>query len=114
MNVVWKKGKATVRDVYEALRETRPLAYTTVMTVLGTLTKKGILEREMRGRAYIYHPKVSREEALRRNVRYLAGKFFGGSACSLVAHLIEWEGLSPRDLEELRRMIERRLREEGL
>ena len=113
MKIVWQKGKLTVRDVYEALRETRNLAYTTVLTVLGTLTEKGIVHREMRDRTYVYRPRVSHEEAVSRNLQYLAGKFFEGSARSLAAHMIGSEKLSRHELEELHRMIEEKLKEES-
>jgi BlaI family penicillinase repressor len=112
MNIVWQKGKVTVRDVYESLRETRPLAYTTVLTVLGTLTEKGVVHRKMKDRTYVYRPRMSHEEAVTRNLRYVAGKFFEGSARSLAAHLIESEELSRQELEELHRMIEEKLEEE--
>jgi predicted transcriptional regulator len=113
MNVVWQQGKATVRDVYETLRETRPLAYTTILTVLGTLTKKGVVHQEMKDRTYVYRPKMSHEEAVSRNLQYLAGKFFEGSARSLAVHMIESEKLSRQELEELHRMIEEKLKEEN-
>ena len=113
MKIVWQKGKLTVRDVYEALRETRNLAYTTVLTVLGTLTEKGIVHREMRDRTYVYRPRVSHEEAVSRNLQYLAGKFFEGSARSLAAHMIDSEKLSRQELEEIQRMIEEKLKEEN-
>ena len=113
MNIVWQKGNVTVRDVYETLRETRPLAYTTVLTVLGTLTEKGVVHREMKDRTYVYRPKMSHKEAVNRNLQYLAGKFFEGSARSLAAHMIESEELSHQELEALRRMIEEKLKEEN-
>lgn len=111
MNIVWQQRKVTVRDVYETLRETRPLAYTTVLTVLGTLTEKGVVQREMKDRTYVYRPRVSHKEAVNRSVQYLADKFFEGSARSLAAHMIESQELSPQELEELHRMIEDKLKE---
>ena len=113
MNIVWQKKQVTVRDVYETLREIRPLAYTTVLTVLGTLTNKGVVHREMRDRTYTYRPKMSRKEAVSRNLQHVAGKFFEGSARSLAAHMIESEKLSREELEELYRMIEEKLEEEN-
>ena len=113
MNIVWQKKQVTVRNVYEILREIRPLAYTTVLTVLGTLTDKGVVHREMRDRTYIYRPKMSRKEAISRNLQHVAGKFFEGSARSLAAHMIESEKLSRDELEELHRMIEEKLEEEN-
>jgi predicted transcriptional regulator len=113
MNIVWQQGEVTVRDVYETIRETRHLAYTTVLTVLGTLTKKGIVHREMKNRTYMYRPKMSHDEAVSRNLQYLAGKFFGGSAHSLAAHIVESEKLSRQELEELHKVIKEKLKEES-
>ena len=55
MKVVWSRDKATVRDVYEALRETRPIAYTTVMTMMRILEDKGYLKKTLVDRAHVYH-----------------------------------------------------------
>lgn len=56
MEVVWARGEATVRDVHEAIGRKRPLAYTTIMTVMTRLAEKGILRREMVEGAYVYRP----------------------------------------------------------
>jgi len=113
MNIVWQQREVTVRYVYETLRETKNLAYTTVLTVLGTLTKKGVVHREMKNRTYMYRPKMSHDEAVSRNLQYLAGKFFGGSAHSLAAHIVESEKLSRQELEELHKVIKEKLKEES-
>jgi predicted transcriptional regulator len=63
MDVVWRWGRpATVREVVEHLRSGRQIAYTTVMTVMDNLHRKGWLAREREGRAYRYEPVASREE----------------------------------------------------
>jgi predicted transcriptional regulator len=62
MNVLWTSGQsATVREVLEELRRNRPIAYTTVMSVMDNLHRKQWLEREREGRAYRYRPVSSRE-----------------------------------------------------
>ena len=105
MQVVWQKGQVTVRDVYETLRSTRDLAYTTIMTVLSTLAKKGIVEYFQEGRAYIYRPKISQKEAAQRSVTKVLQKFFDGSPRALVAHLIDADVISQDEFESLRQLL---------
>jgi predicted transcriptional regulator len=63
MDRLWEWDRPTpVRDVYDDLRSHRPVAYTTVMTVMDNLYKKGALKRELSGRAYLYQPTRTREE----------------------------------------------------
>ncbi len=70
MEVLWHTDQpARVRDVLEQLDPDRPLAYTTVMTVLDNLHRKGWVEREREGRAYRYRPALSREDATVRALR---------------------------------------------
>lgn len=62
MEIVWKKDKITVRDVYEILRAERQIAYTTVMTIMGRLAGKGILLKDTLGNTHIYRPALSKKE----------------------------------------------------
>lgn len=79
LNALWTLGEANVRDVQEIVVRTRPLAYTTIMTVLDRLVRKGKLTRRKAGRAFVYHPEITREEMRRAAVRELAEALFGGS-----------------------------------
>lgn len=70
MDQMWDRaGKATVRDVLEDLQQTRDIAYTTVMTTMDTLHRKGWLDREKHGKAYHYWPTLTREEYSARLMR---------------------------------------------
>lgn len=72
MDVLWgDAGPCRVRDVRARLAPARPLAYTTVMTVLDNLHRKGWVRRELDGRAYLYTPAASREEETARALRDL-------------------------------------------
>jgi predicted transcriptional regulator len=108
MQVVWQRGQATVRDVYETLRQTHHLAYTTIMTVLSTLAKKGIVEYSQEGRAYVYSPKISQKEAAQRSVTKVLQKFFDGSPRALVAHLIDADAISEDEFESLRQLLNKK------
>jgi predicted transcriptional regulator len=107
MEVVWRKGKATVPEVVETLAEEADLAYNTVLTMMTILERKGYLRHTPPkiGRAFVYHPKVNRRQASRNAVRHLLGRFFGDSAEALVLNLIEDEKLSDAQLKRVRELL---------
>lgn len=94
MKALWFEGAQTVRDVHQSLQPTHPLAYTTVLTVMDRLTRKGFVGRSRRGRAHVYHPQCSFEESRSRAVADLLRSYFDGSADQLAAFLA---GESPRE-----------------
>lgn len=96
MSIIWEKGEATVQDVKEALAPTRPLAYTTVMTVMSRLAEKGMLVRHKEGRAYVYTPADSQANVAGSLLRTLVQRFYEGAAANAIAHLLE----SETDLDE--------------
>ena len=109
MNVVWDRGRVTVRDVYEALRERRQIAYTTVMTMMNILDQKGFLKRTPgEHRAFVYEPARSRQSVMRAMVNEFLDRVFGGSANPLMLHLIEDKHLTEKDLDELRRVMRKK------
>lgn len=103
MNVLWRLGRGTVRDVLNHLPpgDKRP-AYTTLMTIMVRLHEKGVLRRTLRGNAYVYEPTLSKEgfleEASRKAVRDVLDRF-GDLA---VALFVEEARLSPEKLRQLR------------
>ena len=112
MTIVWEGGATTVREVYETLRQRRPVAYTTVMTMMNILEQKGFLEREREGRAFLYRPTRSQRRVVRQMVREFVERVFGGSARPLLVHLVEDRKLTPEDLREIARLLEREKKEE--
>jgi predicted transcriptional regulator len=107
MKVVWKKGSATVRDVYETLREGRPLAYTTVMTTMNILETKGFLDKAREDRAFRYTPTRSRQQVVGAMVKDFVNRVFDGAAQPLLLHLATSETLSAKERNELRRLIDK-------
>ena len=87
MAALWAAGQATVHEIRAELMPTRPLAYTTVMTVMDRLARKGVVEREKRGRAHLYRPAVSQEAVSERALQQLVERFFNGSFEALLRHL---------------------------
>ncbi|MEN6534342.1 MAG: BlaI/MecI/CopY family transcriptional regulator [Bryobacteraceae bacterium] len=104
MKVVWALGKATVRDVYEALREKRKIAYTTVMTMMNILEQKGHLKKKQGERAYIYQAAKPRKQVVRNMVEEFLGRVFDGSAKPLLVHLVEDRKVSAEDIHEIETM----------
>jgi BlaI family penicillinase repressor len=105
MKLVWEREETTVRDAYEALRARRRIAYTTVMTMMNVLERKGHLRKRVEGRSFVYRPARPRRQVVRAMVRDFLDRVFGGSAGPLLVHLLEEKQLSQRDLETLARRI---------
>jgi len=105
MKVVWRHGPATVREVQEALHDTQPLAYTTVLTMMRILEQKGYLEHKEQDRTFVYHARVTESQASRSLVRDLVERVFDGSPGLLVQRLLAEEQIPPEELERLKQMI---------
>lgn len=105
MKVVWQKGEATVRDVYEDLLERRKIAYTTVMTMMKVLEGKGHLKKRQDDRAYVYRPTRPEAAVVRGMVREFVDRLFDGAAHPLLVHLVKDRRLTKKELEELARTI---------
>ena len=111
MQVIWKLGLSSVKDVQEGLPQ--QLAYTTVQTMLNILERKGKLRRKLRGRAYVYSATVTEAKASRHAVRDLIDRMFGGSADELVMSLIKSRQIDPKRIAELTRRLEKESEEDG-
>lgn len=94
MNTLWPVGEGTVRDIRDRLAERRPRAYTTIMTIMDRLARKGIVERRKVGRAYVYRPNLSAEDARSQALAQVIDNFFGGSKEGLLNHLHATASLS--------------------
>lgn len=107
MKIVWRRGGSTVRDVYEDLLKRRKIAYTTVMTMMGTLERKGRLRKSEQGRAYVYSPVEPETKVVGGMVQEFVKRVFDGSARPLLAHLVESMDVKEGDeqFEEIRRLL---------
>ncbi|SRR5579875_1144469 len=88
MNTLWPLGEATVREIRDRLAERRARAYTTIMTIMDRLARKGVVERRKAGRKYVYRPKLSAEEARAHALEQVLENFFGGSKERMLAQLL--------------------------
>ena len=106
MNVLWDRGPSTVKDVLDALATDPPLAYNTVLTTLRILEEKGYLDHDKDGRAFLYKPRVPREQARQSALRHVLSRFFENSAEQLVSNLLQSEKLTPAEIKRLRKLVE--------
>jgi predicted transcriptional regulator len=110
MEALWNLGSGTVAEVRARLPD--QLAYTTVLTVLRTLERKGYVGHTGEGRAHRYRPLVKRAAAGKSALRRLVDTMFQGSAQLLLAELVSNRDLDAGELHRMRRLLEERLREE--
>jgi predicted transcriptional regulator len=106
MKVVWRKEETTVRDVYEALRESRPVAYTTVMTMMRILQEKGYLTKVAQERAHLYRPTRPRQQVIGAMLRDFVDRVFDGASDALLVHLAKDNKLTPKQKRLLTRLLE--------
>ena len=105
MQVIWDRDQVTVRDVYETLLARRRIAYTTVLTMMKILERKGHLSVSRAQRAHIYQPTSTRQRVLRSMVREFVDRVFGGAAEPLVQHLVSDRRLTEDDLRQIARHL---------
>src|SRR5688572_18440872 len=106
MKVVWQHGRATVRDIYDTLRNRRTIAYTTVQTMMNILEAKGHLRKQPGEKAQIYLPVRSRQAVVKSMVREFVDRVFDGSARPLLLHLAKEKGLTDRELRMLQKLLD--------
>jgi predicted transcriptional regulator len=107
MNVLWETGTATVQEVRDRLADS--LAYTTVLTILRILEKKGHVRHREEGRAYRYEPLVERSQAAESALRRLIRGVYRGSPEMLMTQLVADRGLSEKELLRIRKLLDQRL-----
>ena len=106
MKVVWDKGVATVKEVCDAMSQTKVTAYTTILTLMGILEEKGALVHTRSGRAYVYKPVLSREQATRNQVHDVLIRFFDGSPDKMIESVLEFEVKKSDQVETVKSLLE--------
>ena len=106
ISVLWAVGEGTVRDIYQRLAISRPRAYTTVLTIMDRLARKGMVVRRKSGRAFLYQAKLSVEEARAKAVEKIVEGFFAGSPEALAAHLSSLSGATRENSNSVRSAVD--------
>jgi BlaI family transcriptional regulator, penicillinase repressor len=110
LKVIWQRGQSTVREVHQDLLQHRKIAYTTVLTMMGILERKGHLKKTAGERAYIYSPARPKRRVVATMVDEFVKRVFNGSTRPLLVHLVEDPGISPEDLKEIEALLKERRR----
>jgi BlaI family penicillinase repressor len=105
LGILWERGTATVRELFEAVNTKREVVYTGVLKLLQIMTDKGLVQRDERERAHVYRAAVSQADTEARFLRELSDRFFAGSAAQLALRALEIEKASDIELDAIRRLI---------
>lgn len=106
LKVIWQRGPSTVREVYQELAKQRKIAYTTVLTMMGVLERKGHLKKSQGERAYLYRSAKPQEQVTAGMVQEFVNRVFNGSTRPLLVHLVEDQGVSAKELAELQTLVQ--------
>ncbi len=108
LKTLWDQGPTTVREVLTRLHEQgRHVAYTTVQTLLTRLEQKGYVTSDKSDFAYVYRAKLTRDRLTRSRLNMLVKQLYDGAAGPLVLQLVRDEPLTPEEIQELQKLIER-------
>jgi BlaI family transcriptional regulator, penicillinase repressor len=108
MRTIWEHGPMTAEEVIASLDTKRDWSHRTVRTLLGRLERKGALAHSSSGRRYVYRAAVARDACLKRESRSFLSRVFNGAIAPAIVHLVESADLSPREIEELKAILDRK------
>jgi predicted transcriptional regulator len=105
LEILWRLGEGTIEDFVRASEKGSPLNYKTVQTVLRIMENKKFVSHSLRGRAFLYRPRVKQQEVSRSSLRSLLERYFSGSRSQLLVNLLEDERIGTNELQELESLI---------
>ena len=106
LHVLWSRGPSTVREVQDALNQTKDMGYTGVLKLLQIMTVKGLVRRDESQRAHVYEAVRPAEQTKRQLAKDMLQRVFEGSASQLMMHALAGHRPSPEEIEELRRIVD--------
>ena len=106
LQVLWEKGKATVREVHEVLLLTKDAGYTTTLKLLQIMFEKGLVSRDDRNKTHIYMPTVSKHKTQKQFLDKMINGLFAGSSTQLVLQALGNQKTSKEELEEIQRYLD--------
>jgi predicted transcriptional regulator len=105
LSVLWERGPATAREVLEAMPDGKKRAYTSILSALQVMEKKGLLTHTNKGVAHVYQPAVSRRDVLQPFLRRVLNEVFAGRPAAMMQALLTETSVSDIDLAEMRRLL---------
>ena len=113
MQVLWRRGQATVAEVHADLQAERGLALTTIATMLMKMEKRGLVDHDRQGRQFIYRPLTRQDDVQSSMLDNLTERLFGGRVSALVSHLLTSREIDSDELAELKALIAAQERKDG-
>lgn len=107
LKILWDRGEATVREVYEIVRDDMEIVQNTVQAFLRTMTEKGLVTYRVEGRSFVYKPAEKQKQTSDRMLARLMQRVFNGSLDQLVESAVSLKDPSPRELARLRELLDR-------
>ncbi len=107
MQILWRHGRVTARQITDELSQQSPIAHSTVQTLLRKLEAKGAVAHEVVDRTFVFVPLQEQADVTESAARDLLTRVFGGSVYGLVAHLLRHEKIAPDELARLRQLIDK-------
>lgn len=105
LQVLWEKGKATVRDVHERILETKDAGYTTTLKLMQIMFEKGLVTRDDSAKTHIYEANVSREKTQSQFVGKMINSLFGGSSSKLVMQALGSQSPTKEEIDEIQQYL---------
>lgn len=105
LQVLWQKGKATVREVHEIILQTKDAGYTTTLKLMQIMFEKGLVLRDDSAKTHIYQPNVGKEETQSQFVGKMINNLFGGSSSKLVMQALGSQVPSKEELDEIQQYL---------
>lgn len=106
LQVLWDHGPCTVREVVEVLNQTRPRAYTSILSMMNVMLEKKLVSRQQKGRAHVYRALRRQEATLGGIVKDLLGRAFDGSAASLINHVLDQSEPSTDEIAQIQKLLD--------
>lgn len=106
LQILWRKGNASVREVHEELLQTKEAGYTTTLKLMQIMHEKGLVKRDDSIKTHIYQPAVSKEKTQKHLLNKMIDSLFGGSSGELVMQALGNHKASAEELEEIQKMLD--------
>ncbi|MBN2180401.1 MAG: BlaI/MecI/CopY family transcriptional regulator [Sedimentisphaerales bacterium] len=105
LSVLWNKGDSTVREVLDSMPDGKKRAYTSILSVMQVMEKKGLLNHTTRGSAHVYSPAVNRKKIIRPFMRRVLNEIFAGKPSAVMQALLAETPVSDSELEQIHKLL---------
>jgi len=106
LRVLWERGPSTVRQVHEAMADTRDTGYTTTLKLMQIMADKGLVTRNETSRTHVYAASAAKAQTQQQLVKDLVDRAFGGSAAALVLRALSADDATDAELKEIHKLID--------